>query len=70
MLIVMMPCRITRTLVCLVSPAKLFNEVVNVKILLINDHKEQSLLFKLQTLFAGLTIKAVSLTMIFFICDH
>lgn len=70
MLIVMMPCRITRTLVCLVSPAKLFNEVVNVKILLINDHEEHSLLFKFQTLFAGLTIKAVSPTMIFFICDH
>lgn len=70
MLIVMMTCRIMRTLVCLVSLEKLFNEVVNVKILLINDHKEHSLLFKLQTLFAGLTIQAVSMTMIFFICDH
>lgn len=70
MLIVKMPCRMTRTLVCLVSQAKLFNEVVDVKILLINDHDEHSLLFKLQALFTGLTIIAVSLTMIFFICDH
>lgn len=30
-----------------VSLAKLFNEVVNVKSLLINDHNERSLLFKL-----------------------
>lgn len=70
MLIVMMPCRITRTLVCLVSQIKLFNEVVSVKILLINDHDEHSLLFKLQTLFTGLTIIAVSPAMILFICDH
>lgn len=67
MLIVMMPSRITRMLVCLVSPAKLFNEAVNVKTSLINDQKEHGLLFKLQTLFPGLTIKAVSLTVIFFI---
>lgn len=30
-----------------VSLSKLFNEVVNVKSLLINDHNEHSLLFKL-----------------------
>lgn len=47
---------------------KVINEVVNVKIFLINDHEEHILLFKLQTSFIGLTIKAVSLTM-FFICD-
>lgn len=70
MLIVMFPCRITRTLVCPVSRIKLFNEVVNVKVLLINDHDEYSLLFKLQTLFTELTLIAVSLTMILVISDH
>lgn len=48
---------------------KVINEVVNVKIFLISDHEEHILLFKLQTSFTGLTVKAVSLT-IFFMYDH
>lgn len=66
MLIVM----IMKKLVCLVSPAKLFDEVANARVSMVNDREEHSLLFKLQTLFTGLTRKAVSMAMIFFICDH